>query len=887
MRSLRSLPCRRLLICLNFSCCITVVITKPSQCALITRPIEYRKRAGLCITGYLFLSYAEPGEPALLGEQSLWKYIASELNPAMLDEGVTKSVPEFVVHGSAYARQGSIESCAVRVRFSNIEKTLLVFGERYWHEDKPSKPESFKQMPISWKNAFGAEGYAPNTLGKGMFAKDGIHWLPNIESPSERLIRPDQKVTPAGFGLRDVMHPERVALRGTYDGTYLKEHSPGFVPDVDWRYFNLAPKDQWLPSPLVGNEAFSIENMHPAKPIVGGKLPSFKIRVIVNYALANDERKLAEVPMRLTTVWFFPHSETCVIAFQGLAEVAEDDGSDVAELLMAVERLGEEKSDAHYLAVKDKRKHPSFGAIHSLNDADLLPENTNTFDSAAEDAKKAFAMEGLQGKAQLRRAEADVMMARQQARKMGKDPDMLGIKMPIKEAIPTNAELPAYLEKQQKLARQEHWKAVEQMVGMVETAMQFEKQHGIKISDAAPRGPPQLLAPEKIAELRGLATKNNAINLAALYPKLLQKEAVDRATYLQVAHHQAPAFRMQGTDRDVLRREMQVAISKGIIYFSGVNFTGADFSQLDLRGANFSDAWLENANFSGSNLSNANLSGAVIAHADFTDAIAIGTNFCGANLGKASLKNAVFDNALFVSSNLESIHVENTSMRGVNLAKASLHKVVWESLDLSGAKLANQIFNKIDCKSTVFDECDLRSAIFIECDLAGVQMQAANISGATFHNSNLEKANLSRSEASKSMFVEGSSLKGAKIVKANFAGANVGGINFEFCDLVGSCFDNSNLTLTNFSHSDLRLSSAKGALCRRTKFKGAKLAGSNFLDAVLQHADLRGADFRRSNLFGADLSRVKLDANTKLDQSILGRARTYPRLTSDQQNALL
>jgi uncharacterized protein YjbI with pentapeptide repeats len=863
-----------------------VIITKPSQCALITRPIEYRKRAGLCITGYLFLSYAKEGEPALLGEQSLWKYVASELNPAMLDEGITKSVPEFFVHGSAYARTGAIEGCAVKVRFASVEKTLLVFGQRYWNDGKPSKPQPYETMPISWANAFGAEGYSLNPLGKGVFATQGVHWLPNIESPSERLIRADQKVAPAGFGMRDVMHPERVALRGTYDDSYLKEHSPGFVPDVDWRYFNLAPKDQWMPSTLLGNETFSIENMHPTKAVVSGVLPSFKVKVLVNYSLANKEKKLAEVPMRLTTVWFFPHTECCVVAFQGLAEVAEYDGSDVAELLMAVERLGQDKPDQHYIEVQQKRKHPSYGAIHALNDADLLPDNVNTFDATAEDAKKAFAMEGLQGKAQMRRAEAEVMMARADAKKMGKDPDALGIRMPVKEANPTNAELPAYLEKQQKLARDEHWKAVEQMVGMVESALAFEKQHGLKIADLAPRGPPLLEAPKQIAELRSLTGGNGAVNLASVYPKLLQKEAVDRSTYLQSAHHQLPAFRMAGAERQMLRQEMQIAIRKGISHFAGVNFTGADFSELDLRGANFADAWLENANFSGSNISKANFTGAVLAHSDFTSSIAIGTSFNGANLGRAKIKEAVFDTASFIGSNFELAHIENTSMRGSNLMKAMLHKVAWKSVDLTGANLANQLMNKVDCRTIILDECDLRSAIFLECDLSGSQLLEANITSATFHNCNLEKANLTGVKAAKSMFVEGTNLKFAKMPKADFTGANLGGLNIESSELVGACFDSANLTSSNFSHADLRLSKAKGALCRKTLFRGTKLAGSNFMDAVLQHADLRGADLRKSNLFGVDLSRVKLDANTKFDQSNLARSRTYPRLTADQQNAL-
>jgi uncharacterized protein YjbI with pentapeptide repeats len=48
---------------------------------------------------------------------------------------------------------------------------------------------------------------------------------------------------------------------------------------------------------------------------------------------------------------------------------------------------------------------------------------------------------------------------------------------------------------------------------------------------------------------------------------------------------------------------------------------------------------------------------------------------------------------------------------------------------------------------------------------------------------------------------------------------------------------------------------------------------------------LKTADLRSSNLFGADLSRVKLDGSTQLDGAFLKRARTWPRLSTEQQEA--
>ena len=70
---------------------------------------------------------------------------------------------------------------------------------------------------------------------------------------------------------------------------------------------------------------------------------------------------------------------------------------------------------------------------------------------------------------------------------------------------------------------------------------------------------------------------------------------------------------------------------------------------------------------------------------------------------------------------------------------------------------------------------------------------------------------------------------------------------------------------------------------RKAACANALLSGVNLSGAVLQGADLRGTDLRRSNLFAADLSRVRLDGSTQLEGALFTRARTWPRLTPEQQ----
>jgi uncharacterized protein YjbI with pentapeptide repeats len=861
-----------------------VQIIKPQALSLLTRPIEFRKRFGLCITGCLHVPFAQGKLGALWGEQSMWNFLAKEMATPMIDEGVSKLTPEFLVHGHAYPTAERPNACAVRVKLAGKEKTVLVFGDRYWDGNRASEPKTFEKMPLTWDRAYGGADFAANPTGKGRLAVDGVVWLPNLEMPRSRLLKPDQIVNPVGFGLLDVMNPQRIQYRGTYDGSYLKEHSPGFAPDMDWRYFNLAPPDQWLDQPLRGDEGFSLENLHPTQPRIDGHLPGLRARVFATYSMGTGGTQLKEVPLRLTTVWFFPHAERCVLLFHGLAEVDTDDGSDIVGMLGAVERLGEPKPDEHYTTVMTQRADPKMGAIHSLRDSDLLPQGLNSDDPDFEESKKAFAMEGLQADAQYRRAQLDVELAREQVRATGQDPDAMGIKMPAREVVPKGDELAPYVEKQMKEARLQQWKAVEDVVTQLENALKFADEHKIDLAQLQHRGPPAYRAENHLQELHD-AGKLDAQNTPEIYRKLIQKDSAERLGYLQSAHKQVPAPPMPATASAALRAELMQAVAKGMRYFAGLDFTGADFSGLDLRGVSFAGAWLESVNFAKSNLSGADFSFAVLAHADLAGVVAMGGKFTGANLGRAVLKGGIFDKADFSGATLTNCAFAETQLLGSCVAGAKLLETTWGKANWSGVFATGQTFYKLDLRGMVLAEADLSSCNFIECDLSGVDMQGASLSRTTFVTCNLDGVLLQWAKAPGAIFAKECTLISANLGEANFGGCNFGGADMTGVRLVKAVLDGANLSDAKINDSDWRLASAKGALLRKTYLQRASLAGVNFENAVLQHADLRGCDLRSSNLFSADMSRVRLDGDVQLEGALLKRARTWPRLTPAQQAA--
>lgn len=864
-------------------------VIKPQALGLSARPMEYRKRFGLCVSGCLHVPFAQAPRGTLWSEQSMWNFLAAEMAQPLIDEGIAKLTPEFLVHGNAYATAERPNAVAVRARLAGVEKTVLAFGDRYWRGGNASEPLPFDRMPLAWTRAYGGDGFASNPQGLGRNAVEGVRRLPNLEMPDSRLHGPDDAIVPAAFGALDVMHPQRAALRGTYDDVWLKEHSPGFAPDLDWKYFNLAPRDQWLAAPLRGDEAFALENMHPSRPLIEGKLPALVVRAFANYAVAHEggvAHKLREIPMRLTTVWFYPHAERMVLIFQGLAETSEDDASDISHLIGGVERLGEPKPAPHYLEVLAKRQDGKRAAIQALNDADLLPAELDTVDPETERAQALLRPEGLREEAQYHRAEIDVEMARDQLRAQGKDPDAMGVRMPPREKVPTAAELPAYLEKVEKEMEKQQWAAVEDAVTQLENALAFVQQAGRVPPELVHRGPPTYKAAAQLAEIeKGFALGDKVFDKSTMAQQLAQQELALHMDYLKNAHLQPPAHRLQGERGVQARREIEWLLTRGTRVLPGVDFTGVDLSRLDLSGIDFSGAWLESANLEGANLSGANFRAAVLAHANLSNVIAIGANFQAANLGRAKLAGAVLDTAKLSGTVLMHCNLAQTQLRAAELYNADLLDTTWGQADWSALVGGGLLFYKLDMRGLVLVQAQLASCNFVECNLEGVDFRGAHLGAASFVGCRADRANFAGAQLAGASFVHKTSLVGADFAQADLRGANLGECRLDGARLVKARLDGANLSMAQLEGCDARLASMQGALLRKSGLARSKLAGVNFKEALLARADLRGSDLRNANLFAADLTRVQLDADVRLEGALLQRARTYPRLTPAQQAA--
>lgn len=859
-------------------------ILKPSCVSLLSRPIEYRSRFGLSISTLLFAPLQAPSAGHLLREQSLWNHLGRTLGATPVDEGVAKLQAEFLVHGHVYAPAGhSGDAVAAGVRLGEQAKAVLAFAPRQWVGGAPRTVAPFAPVPLRWEQAYGGPDHPPNPVGMGRVPHVGVHWLPQLELPHARLMRPDQVVDAAGFGPLDLLHPQRVALRGTYDENYLKLHAPGFPPDLDWRHFNRAPQDQWLVSGLRGDEDFELRHLHPQQAVLKGRLPALRARVFAQYRLAAGEHKLKEVPLRLTTVWFFPEQERMVLIHQGLAEVDEHDASDIAALLAAVDRPATPQAVDHFVSLLEQRQSAQASPVDALDDSPLLPPDLDTSDPEFEQAAEAFKMEGLQAKAQRRRAEIEVTLAREKLQAAGKDPDALGVVLSPPEPQPTLAELPAHLKAQQAQNKAQQWDAVADVVQQIERAFDFMDQHKLSLADLARRGPPSYRADQHLAQLKATAGPDAPLDEAMLSIKFAQLELSERRDYLLAAHLQPPAHRQPDAAARHTRDMLQAMLARGVRALPDIDLTGADLQGLDLRGLDLTGAWLESADLRGANVSGCCFSSAVLAHADLRQCLAIGANFTGANLGRAQLADAVFDQAIFTATQLMHTPLAQTQCRRAHFERTQWLDTTWGPNDWTGAICKDNTFYQLDMRGWVVREAQLAGTQFIECDLRGVDFTQAALQGASFIACQLDGAVCAGAQMQGVVFVQNCSLRDLNATQADLSQANFGACVATGIRLVKARLNGAHLSEADLCGCDARLAEASGALWRKTGLKGARLAGINLQDAVLSHADLRGADLRDSNLFGADLSRVRLDDATRFDGALTQRARTWPRLSPAQQ----
>ncbi len=872
-------------------------VIKPQTLGLLTRPFEFRREFWLGVSVIAFLPTG--GAPMLLQEAAMWPFLAEELPPDQpLDAAIPKVQPEFLAVAHCFAPGGTVvPMLEVGIHFGPLDKTLNIYGDRRIERGarRITQPIPFTDMRLDWNRTYGGPGYADNPLGKGTVAvAESADVFPVQNVINAKLGEAGARL-PAGYGPVDQMWPARAKLRGTYDDTWLKQDYPGYARDIDWHFFNVAPRDQWLPDKLTGDETYAFKNLNPEKELLSGRLPGLAPRLFLVRKQSDSDGRFEEVPLALTTVWFFPHRERLVMIHHGQARLAEEDAADIARVVIGADRADALRSPEHFYQVMMKRADSKYGAIHSLRDEDLVPGEWLPPPAATEDNELAGPRLAL-ARAR-KRAERALEGVRERLRADGLDPDEFVQPLPPPKPAPTLAELPVYIEsaqaeaaamKEKTLAAAEERKA-KIAAKLAESGMaQDEIEQRLA---AKAKGPPAFSVAavhkelaERVVAMRvlGQLTADLEAQLASpeFNEKLDRAEASVRKGYRLAAHLQDPADALTA-ERNAEIRELLATDSAAVRALYDLH--GADLSGLDLSGLDLSGICLDSANLAGTRFTGANLSNAVLAHAAMQGCVLDGANLSGANLGRAKLEHASLKNAVLTKAVLAGADLTGASLAGADLASGDLSEAVTTGADFSNVHAPGLKAIKLSLPGLHAPGIVLTKSQFIECNLQGADLTGANMERTMFLQCNLAGAVLEQARLQKAAFVKQCSLVGAHLSDADLTEANLRETNLRGADLRNAIIERADLSRADLSNTLLQSARGSGSRLVAANLRRADLHAADLAKADLSRADLRGANLTNVSVYEANLPRAKLDEETQHSGMFRVRMRYLPLYQSPQE----
>ncbi len=860
---------------------------KPLALSVLTRPMEFGRRYFLSVAAVSFCPIGD--HPALLGEVAMWKFLAKALPPETpLDMVLPKTAAEFLVSGSAFAPGGRpVQTITTSVRLGAVTKRLAAVGDRYIEDGVPTAPRPFVEMPMGWDRAYGGRKYAQNPLGRGIdevpIQGVGVRVaLPNVVLPAgaPRPSAPE----PANYGPIDIGWPQRQRLAGTHDQKWLEQDFPGFARDTDWRVFMAASPDQRFPGFLRGDEDYAIANMHPSEPEITGRLPGIQPRILIQRHGAGG---VEDIPLSLTTVWFFPGQKRLVMIHHGRTRVTEEDARDVTRLVLGADMLGAPRPAAAFQAVVDARLDPEFGALEAMRDSALVPADLIVPDPDMEAERVMNEEKGLLAQRAHQRALKQNAATRQRMVEMNLDPDVYAPPPPVApEPAPSLENLPAVIER----VRRE---AAERQVAGDEIRAKMEAQSreaaiAAKMEPVDPKkrpsGPPRFSAAATVAQMRANAERIEAgggdagvlrgmLADPAAMKRITDFEAAQRQAYIDGADQQDPAPRLDAAANEALRARLL----DGRRSAAGADLCGADLAGLDLSGFDLTGAWLDGADLVGANLTRTRLQGAVLAHARLERAVLAGAELDGANLGRARLGGADLAHARLRGAVLRGADLRGARFLRADLSDAMLSDASFAGADLSGVICAGLMLLDADLSGVRAVGAHFEKALFIKADLRNADFSGAFLSQATFFGVNGAGMGFVGADLGKAVFVEACALQGVRFTGARCAAANLRGSNLEGAVFDRAVLDDADLSDCNLQGASFDLARARMARFTVADLRGARLTRADFMGASLSRADIRGTDLSDTSLHEADLARIHGDTATRYERIHRSRARIHPR----------
>lgn len=638
-------------------------------------------------------------------------------------------------------RSTPLQDCTFKV--GSHSRTLTVIGDRYWKRKlfgyTPSEPQPFTEMELRYERSFGGYGYPRNPIGQG-YSKPGkklktqVQKLPNIVDPNDRAGSPDSLAGPAGFGPLNMTWQQRQSRLGSFDADSLKNRWPWFPENLDWNFFNAAPRELQVRGYLRGDEALYCENLHPTYSHYHSLLPGSKTRCFVNKNCSHDHSSVefTEIPMELDTLWVDMDNEKLVLVWRGWCEVESEDLEDVKHLLVISEPLGEPS-----MSIDQCREL----FVQALYGRDTEAEGPAGTDQEIETTLGGGGEDDF---------EADMARFEDQSRATlladGFDPDNppspseeerrkeqlllkeLGLETDNAEQAAMSREMIIDLFEGQQSCAEKDFSLLDvsglslEGIDLTKSILTGANLQGANLSRATLSGATLVRANLSSSNLQGADLREADLTEANLENADLTGSVLDDAI----------------VENALLRNCIGLQIKAERSYFAGSDLGGAQFSKSWLSRADFSHCTLHDASFENAELSEATLEGAQGHRINMQKANLTALRASeGCDFSNGSFKAASAPESIWEEANLTECDLTCTSMQSADFSKACLQKS-----DLSAADLKFSNFTKADLQSAALIEANLFQCTFEKTDLGKTDFRGSNLYGAEFLDALFKETNV-------------------------------------------------------------------------------------------------------------------------------------------------
>jgi uncharacterized protein YjbI with pentapeptide repeats len=865
---------------------------EPARLTILTRPYQWRGSVRLGI-GIYVLAQQNSDVWHLLDDQELWSNVLPELDSnGILDQIMPKSNPEYLISGFAYTNnQNTKDVCIVKAEVGELQKSLLVIGDRYWIGNEPTKPQPFSRLPITWNNAFGGDGHEKNPAGKGVteveLGKEKAIPLPNIENPTHRISKKEDKPEPVSFGPIGSTHPDRLSMLGTYSEEWFKYDFPGFLPDMKPGIFNMASDDQQWQSvqSIPDRTSFKIWNMHPGKACWDGTLPSLTARAFIKKE--KNGASLQEVDnITLSTAWFLPERDSVILMFHGSTEIEDEDADDIAVVMGAIESEKDRRPLTHYQDVCALRLDPESSLDYVSDDSQLVSKTLinspkESIDYSPDKNKLSIRIDKF-----LQTQEQETTRTLEQHGI--KEDDLYGqfVGPEINFSSMTDQEQKEYFQKSDRAANDQLKEIINQFkaenprgaVLLNDIEKSLNSNTDTETLEIPVSGPPDL----SHFDMPASSVMGTPEEQAKFDEQKQRLKGYARKSYLYTAQYQTAATRPMPEQDQLLRQALLTRYSQSKD-LTKMDMTGVKLNGLTFEDADFSESFFENSIFSNCTFKNVNFSEAVLTRGHFTNCSFESGNFARTNLAKAKLEKCKLLHCSFLETEIENSQMSDSAFKKCKFEMLTPTGFQWTEIEFTGCDFVMCILDEGKMERSNFFTSDIFKTIFENSTLEKIEFNKSTLKDSTFSSSTCNECSFNECTLNNVMFEEDSPVLASRFLNSylqecNFMETKLHSIQFYKCNLTGSDFTKSQLQNCNFDHVV-----ARDTIFYKSDLTGSSFRYANLIQATLEKANLAGCDFTGATLFRTNVSKVKLSPETKFDGAFRDQLEVYP-IHRDQLN---